>query len=236
MGPGRTDEDTRDAFAHGGWADGYQDDVSMKYAGEGMSVGGSLLFGHRTYDDVLGYWTSMGPNPFVDVLVGSEKFVVSHNPDVKLRYPNSELLVGDAVSTVAALKNRYPRDLMIMGSGKLVRQLHAAGLIDQYALPIHPIVLGSGTRLFPEGPRTDLKLERSIATTTGVIIAEYSVTPRRLFCNGQRTLASRHGNSTELRDWRKLPSPGELRSQGRAAPGCVARRRRAGLRQRARGP
>ncbi|MGO4591626.1 dihydrofolate reductase family protein [Paenarthrobacter sp. 2TAF44] len=58
-----------------------------------------------------------------------------------------------------------------------MRQLYAAGLIDQYALLIHPIVLGSGTRLFPEGARTDLKLERSIATTTGVIIAEYSVTP-----------------------------------------------------------
>lgn len=177
QGPGRTDEDTRGAFTHGGWADGYQDEVSMKYASEGMRAGGGLLFGHRTYDDVLGYWTSMGPNPFVDVLVGSEKFVVSHNPDVKLTYPNSELLVGDAVSTVAAFKNQYPRDLMIMGSGKLVRQLHGAGLIDRYALLIHPIVLGSGTRLFPEGPRTDLKLERSIPTTTGVIIAEYSVTP-----------------------------------------------------------
>jgi dihydrofolate reductase len=58
-----------------------------------------------------------------------------------------------------------------------VRQLHAAGLIDRYALLIHPVVLGSGTRLFPEGPRTNLKLERSIPTTTGVIIAEYSVTP-----------------------------------------------------------
>ncbi|XAS74414.1 dihydrofolate reductase family protein [Micrococcaceae bacterium Sec5.1] len=70
--------------------------------------------------------------------MGSEKFVVSHKPDVKRTYPNSELLVGDAVSTVTALKKHYPRDLMTMGSGKLVRQLHAAGLIDRYALLSRP--------------------------------------------------------------------------------------------------
>ncbi len=177
QGPGRADEDTRNGFAHGGWADGYQDEVSMKYAGEGMSTGGGLLFGHRTYDDVLGYWTSVGSNPFVDVLVGSDKFIASRSADSELPYPNSELLVGDAVSTVALLKNRYPRDLMIMGSGNLVRQLHAAGLIDRYTLLVHPIVLGAGTRLFPDGTRTDLELERSIPTSTGVIISEYSVRP-----------------------------------------------------------
>ncbi|MFI2563404.1 dihydrofolate reductase family protein [Paenarthrobacter sp. NPDC018779] len=175
QGPGRADEDTRNGFTRGGWANGFQDDVSMSYAGEGMSAGGGLLFGHRTYDDVLGHWTSIGPNPFVDVLLGSDKFVASRNQEATLPYENSELLAGDAVQGVASLKERYSAELMIMGSGDLVRQLHAAGLVDRYSLLIHPIVLGSGTRLFSDSTRADLELARSLVTTTGVIIAEYTV-------------------------------------------------------------
>lgn len=175
QGLGRADEDTRGGFTQGGWGNGYQDEVLMKYAGEGMSQGPGLLFGHRTYTDVLGYWSSIGPNPFVDSLLGSDKFVVSRSAGTELAYPNSELLGGDAVQTVAALKERYGRDLMIMGSGELVRTLHAAGLVDRYALQVYPIVLGSGTRLFGDGDRVNLTLERSIPTTTGVLIAEYAV-------------------------------------------------------------
>ncbi|SDW58536.1 Dihydrofolate reductase [Arthrobacter sp. yr096] len=173
QGPGRADEDTRAGFTHGGWANGYQDDISMKYAGEGMRATRGLLFGRRSYEDVLGYWTSSGPNPFVDALVGSDKFVVSRGADTPLAYANSELLAGEAVTTVAALKDQYPHDLLIMGSGELVRSLHAAGLIDRYTLLIHPLVLGSGTRLFANGDRVDLKLERSLTTSTGVVIAEF---------------------------------------------------------------
>jgi dihydrofolate reductase len=72
------------------------------------------------------------------------------------------------------LSGEVDGDLTIMGSGKLIRSLHAAGLIDEYILQIHPIVLGSGTKLFGDGERVNLKLERSIITTTGVIIAQYS--------------------------------------------------------------
>ena len=140
-----------------------------------MSQRPGLLFGHRTYTDVLGYWSSIGPNPFVDLLFGSEKFVVSRSADSALEYPNSELLAGDAVQTVTALKNRHAGDLMILGSGELVRALHAAGLVDRYALQVYPIVLGSGARLFGDADRVDLALERSIPTTTGVLIAEYTV-------------------------------------------------------------
>lgn len=173
--PGRPDEDTRVGFTQGGWSNGFQDDVLMHYAGEGMSRRPGLLFGHRTYTDVLGFWSSIGPNPFIDSLLGSDKFVVSRSADTELPYPNSELLSGDAVTTVAALKEMHDRDLMVMGSGELVRALHAAGLVDRFALQIYPIVLGAGTRLFADGDRAGLTLERSIPSTTGVLIAEYAV-------------------------------------------------------------
>ncbi len=177
QGPGRADEDTRDGFVHGGWGNGYQDDVSMAFASEGMSQQGALLFGRRTYEDVLGYWTTLDtPNPFADVLVRSPKYVVSRSSRTELAYPNSELLVGDAVQTVGALRDSADvPPLTIMGSGELIRTLQRAGLIDRYSLLIFPIILGSGTRLFGDADRTDLILDRTIPTTTGVVIAQYTV-------------------------------------------------------------
>jgi dihydrofolate reductase len=176
QGPGRDDEDLRGGFAHGGWTNGYQDEVLGTFVAEGLATQTALLFGRRTYEDVLGFWTSTSePNPFTSVLVASRKYVVSRSEDTDLRYPNSELLAGDAVDQVVALKERSELPLMIMGSGELVRVLHPAGVIDEYVLLIHPIVLGSGTRLFADADRVDLDLERSVPTTTGVLIAHYGV-------------------------------------------------------------
>jgi len=173
QGLGRADEDTRHGFTHGGWGNGYQDEVSMAFAGEGMAKEGSLLFGHRTYDDLVGWWVrNPEPNPFTEVLTNTRKYVVSRSADTTLAYPNSTLLAGEAADTVAEIDE----DVMVLGSGELVRSLHAAGLVDEYILLIHPIVLGSGTKLFGPGERTNLSLQRTIPTTTGVIIAQYAAT------------------------------------------------------------
>ncbi|MHA7986003.1 dihydrofolate reductase family protein [Rathayibacter sp. CAU 1779] len=177
QGPGRADEDTRGGFTQGGWANGYQDNISASYAGEGMARPGALLFGRRTYEDVLTHWTkNAGPNPFADVLLRSPKYVVSRSAGTELEFANSRLLAGDAVDTVRALceRNEVPH-LMIMGSGELIRSLHAVGLIDTYSLLIHPIALGTGTRMFGEADRVDLELTRATPTSTGVLIAEYAV-------------------------------------------------------------
>lgn len=174
QGPASPDEDPRGGFTAGGWSQGYGDEVSMQFAGKGMSGSGGLLFGRRTYEHLLGFWTTTTqPNPFTDVLVNRPKYVVSRSADTTLGYPNSILLTGEAAETVAALKERVDADLTVLGSGELVRTLHAARLIDSYALQIHPIVLGSGTRLFGPADRQNLTLERSIPTTTGVLIAQY---------------------------------------------------------------
>lgn len=147
----------------------------MEFAAEGMAAGGALLFGRRTYTDLLGFWTTTPePNPFTDVLLNSPKYLVSRSSDTELEYPNSTLLAGEAAQSVAALHENDDGDLIILGSGELVRTLQADGLIDEYILQIHPILLGSGTKLFDEGDRVDLILERSITTTTGVVIAQYS--------------------------------------------------------------
>lgn len=175
--PGRPDEDTRGGFTHGGWGQGYQDDISMRIAGQAMARNGALLFGRRTYEDVLGHWTGLAEaNPFVDVLVRTPKYVVSRAASTELGYPNSELLAGEAVKTVAELREREDiPHLMIMGSGQLIRVLQPAGLINDYTLFIHPILLGSGTRLFGGADRADLDLQHTEPTTTGVIVAQYTV-------------------------------------------------------------
>lgn len=173
--PGRPDEDTRGGFPYGGWAAPYRDEVAMRYAGEGMSREGALLFGRRTYDDVLGAWTSTPePNPFTEVLVNTPKYVVSRRRDIRLAHPNSTLLAGDASEAVAELRRTLDGAVTVLGSGELVRALFGAGLVDELVLQLHPLVLGTGTTLF--GPtRVELELQRTVPTTTGVVIAQYAV-------------------------------------------------------------
>jgi dihydrofolate reductase len=176
QGLGRPDEDTRGGFTQGGWGDGYQDPVSLQFMSEGMAEGGVMLFGRRTYDDVLGHWTSVTePNPFTDYLTQVQKYVVSRSATAGLEYPNSILLSGDARRTVRRLKDDTDADITILGSGELVRALQEVDLVDEYILQIHPIVLGSGSTLFGSSDRRNLTLQRSVTTTTGVIIAHYAV-------------------------------------------------------------
>ena len=174
--PGRPDEDTRGGFTHGGWGQGYDDEVMRREMARGMAEPGDMLFGRRTWQDFVGAWGgATDGNPFTTHMNAATKYVVSRTlPDADA-WQNSVLLAGDALDTVADLKARPGRDLSIIGSASLVRALHAAGLVDRYTLLVHPVTLGTGTRLF-EGaaPLTELDLTGSVATTTGVVIAHYA--------------------------------------------------------------
>jgi dihydrofolate reductase len=175
--PGRPDEDTRDGFAHGGWAIPYADEVMAKAMGERMArARGALLLGRRTYEDLYGYWPKQPPNPYTEALDRARKHVASRTLAEPLPWANSMLLEGDAVDAVAALKAEGGDDLTVIGSGALVRALAGRGLVDAYLLLIHPLVLGTGQRLFDGVPGAKLRLTESITTTTGVIIATYEPT------------------------------------------------------------
>lgn len=172
--PGRPDEDLRGGFAHGGWAVPYGDAVMGQVMGAGMAQGGPLLFGRRTYEDFFKVWPGRTDNPFTAVLDNAEKYVVSRTLRAPLPWRNSTLLAGDAGASVAELKASPGKDIVIMGSGELVRSLMHDGLIDELMLTIHPLLLGSGRRLFAEdGALTRLTLIDTQPTTTGVIIARY---------------------------------------------------------------
>jgi dihydrofolate reductase len=173
--PGASDEDTRGGFAHGGWALPYNDEVQAQVMGQGMAREGGLLFGRRTYESLMRAWAGRDDNPFSPVLDARRKYVASTTLRDPLPWQNSTLLAGDAIAAVKELKATAPEDeLGVLGSGELLRALLRAGLVDELQLLIHPLVLGSGTRLFAaDGPRVPLALTDSVTTTTGVVIATY---------------------------------------------------------------
>ncbi|MDQ3654870.1 MAG: dihydrofolate reductase family protein [Chloroflexota bacterium] len=172
--PARPDEDTRDGFTQGGWAmaggldAGAPEDTDEQF-------GGALLFGRRTYEDFYAIWPNQPqPNPFTEVLNASRKYVASRTLEEPLPWENSTLLDGDAADAVARLKQAPGNDLLVMGSGDLIQSLMRRGLIDEFVLMVHPLVLGSGRRLFTDGGApADLTLVATRTTDSGVVVATY---------------------------------------------------------------
>ena len=172
--PARRDEDRRDGFEHGGWAVPYGDPVIAEFMGKGMARDGALLFGRRTYEDFASVWPQQEGNPISALLNERQKYVVSTTLREPLPWVNSTLLQGDAASAVATLKEDAEENLAVLGSGELIHTLMRHDLVDEYVLTIHPLVLGTGRRLFADdGRRAALQLVESLTTTTGVVIAVY---------------------------------------------------------------
>ena len=171
--PGREDEDTRDGFAHGGWAVPYSDEVMVAKMGERMGTEHAFLFGRRTYEDLLSVWNDRG-GPFRDALNETQKYVACGRDTTPLRWPHSSVLHGDVPAAVAELRESGSSNLVILGSGVLISALMAAGLIDEYVLTITPLVLGSGRRLFGPGVQASLRFVESTPTTTGAVVTVYA--------------------------------------------------------------
>jgi dihydrofolate reductase len=168
--PGRPDEDRRGGFEHGGWATPY---AAMAQAGESIANIGALLLGRRTYEDFYAVWPKRKDDPLSARLDNLQKYVVSTTLSEPLPWINSTLLKGDAAQAVARLKQELDKDLVVMGSGELVQSLMRDNLVDEYVLLIHPLVLGSGRRLFPDGSTFALQLVGTKTTNNGVVIATY---------------------------------------------------------------
>jgi dihydrofolate reductase len=138
----------------------------------------TLLLGRRTYDDHAGAWPEREQEggedaEFAKVLGDLRKLVVSHQP-LELTWRNSEQLQGDLVEAVTALKQSPGGNIGMSGSVSVVRQLLAAGLLDELRLLVHPIAVRKGMRLFDEGePPVPLRLLSSEAFSTGVLNLVY---------------------------------------------------------------
>jgi dihydrofolate reductase len=172
--PGGPDEDRGGGFEHGGWAMPYFDEVAGEQAGNSMAETTAFLFGRKTYEIMAAYWPNQPDNDiFSNVLNSLPKYVASTTLDEPLAWSGSSLLKGDVAEAVAALKEELDGNVVVLGSGQLARTLIEHDLVDEYGLMIHPLLLGSGKRLFDESSMRPLRLVDSKTTTTGVILATY---------------------------------------------------------------
>jgi dihydrofolate reductase len=168
--PGNTDE----GFQYGGWQIPYFDDVMGTVVDKGLKAAGGLLLGRRTYDHFAGYWPSAPEEQEPELMNDLPKFVASTTLKEPLTWNNSALLKGDVAGDVAELKERSGGYLIVLGSGELAQTLMRHNLVDEYRLMVHPVVLGTGKRLFrDDGSRRLLRLVDSTTSGTGVLLLTY---------------------------------------------------------------
>ncbi|MFI7578700.1 dihydrofolate reductase family protein [Micromonospora sp. NPDC049497] len=174
QGLGSPDEDRDGDFEHGGWAASYFDEVQGAAAVEGLKSTTAYLFGRRTYDKMAGFWPSQpDENPMAAHLNATPKYVTTRTL-TNCTWSSSRVLAGDLVSAVRDLKAQGDGNIAVLGSGMLVQDLIANDLVDGYRLFVHPLLLGTGKRLFREMDRPrQLRLVDCTTTTTGVLMLTY---------------------------------------------------------------
>jgi dihydrofolate reductase len=175
--PGGSDEDTSGQFRYGGWIVPYFDKTSGQAIHDLFSQPFELLLGRRTYDIFAAYWPHAevdADNRFIaDLFNRVPKHVATHQPDT-LEWHNSHVLQGNLTDAIIALKHQDAPPLLTQGSAELVRQLLAAGLVDELRLMTFPIVLGRGKRLFDDNANAAaFTLASSSNTPAGVLISRY---------------------------------------------------------------
>jgi dihydrofolate reductase len=173
--PGYPDEDRRGGFRQGGWISAYVDETFGDAISNTLAETDVLLLGRRTYEIFAAHWPKQPPqDPLASRFNELAKVVVSSTMREPLEWRNSTLIRTDQVREIAQIKKRPGRSVTVIGSGELVQTLMRDGLVDEYRLMIHPIVLGGGTRMFRESSSpVRLELIESNATSTGVLIVTY---------------------------------------------------------------
>jgi dihydrofolate reductase len=160
QGPGGPDEDRSGGFERGGWAMGCFDDEAMTFVNEVYQRADAFLFGRWTYELFAGYWgvrEDLG-NPIVGALNTRPKYVASTTL-TDPRWANTIVLSGDVAAAIGELKAKPWGELQVHGSGVLTRWLLENELVDEMNLLVVPVVVGQGTRLFPDtGPDMALDL------------------------------------------------------------------------------
>ena len=180
---GASEEDRRNGFDRGGWALGMGDDETMTFINQSYQRADAFLFGRRTYDLFAGYWgaeeraraAAEDPdNHQIAAALNARPKYVASNTLTEPRWANTTVLTGDLAVAIGELKAKPAGELQVHGSAALVRWLLENDLVDEMQLLIVPVILGQGTRLFPDvGPDIALDLVDSRVDTKGVTIQVY---------------------------------------------------------------
>jgi dihydrofolate reductase len=181
QGLGAPNEDPSGGFERGGWVTPLFDTQAMTLLNQLYQRAHAFLFGRRTYQIFAGSWGTWddpGDNPIWTALHTKPKYVASTTL-TDPRWADTTVLSGDLAAAVAELKATPAGELQVHGSGALVRWLLAHQLVDELTLLVCPVVVGQGTRLFPDtGPDIALDLVDSRTTPKGVTIQVYRPTGR----------------------------------------------------------
>jgi dihydrofolate reductase len=179
QGLGGADEDRSGGFERGGWAIPLFDDEAATFLDEVFQRADAFLFGRRTYEIFAGSWgtgswgANQGNNPISVALNTTPKYVASTTL-TDPGWADTTVLSGDVAAAVGELKAKPGGELQVHGSGSLVRWLFDNQLVDEIILLSYPVVVGQGTRLFPDtGRDRALELVESRATPSGVTIQVY---------------------------------------------------------------
>ncbi|MGW5315707.1 dihydrofolate reductase family protein [Nocardia thailandica] len=160
------------------WHFPYFDDAMGAAVGAQLMGADTLLIGRVTYESFAGAWPGReaegGEDAAFAKQLGDVRKIVVSRQDLEFTWRNSELLDGDLLEVAAALKNEPGGDIAVSGSVSVVRQLLAAGLLDELHLLVHPIVVGKGMRLFEDGGTIPLRLLSSETFGTGVLHLVYT--------------------------------------------------------------
>ncbi|KHL10541.1 dihydrofolate reductase [Mumia flava] len=176
QGLGSPDEDTDGGFTHGGWGAPYADAIHEAVTADGLTETTGYLFGRRTYEKMAAFWPSQpDENPMARQLNETPKFVATRTL-TDLSWDGARVLDGDLGVAVHKLKEDGTGEIATLGSGVLVHELMLLGLVDRFRLFIHPLLLGTGKRLFRELPSPRSLALRSYGTTSrGTVMVEYDV-------------------------------------------------------------
>ena len=168
-----------EGFEHGGWQIPFFDEDLNRYARELLFASDALLLGRVTYQQFAAAWPSITDEEgFADRMNSLPKYVASTTLQEPLAW-NATLLTGEVAEAVAKLKQQPGGDLLVQGSGQLAHTLLRRKLIDTYQLWVHPVVLGSGRRLFGAGePPTTLRLVDTKTSGSGVLLLPYQPAPK----------------------------------------------------------
>ncbi len=187
QGLGAPDEDRSGGFERGGWVAPLFDNEAMAFLNQVYQRADAFLFGRRTYEIFAGSWGVMpdpGSNPIAAALNTQPKYVASTTL-TEPRWANTTVLSGDVAGAIGELKAKPAGELQVHGSGRLIRWLFDNQLVDEITLFVCPVVIGQGTRLFPDtGPDAALDLVDSRAIPKGLTIQVYRPTGRPPIMDG----------------------------------------------------
>ena len=171
-------------FKYGGWSLQFFNDEYLKYKYDELFSSGVLLLGRITYQVFAEAWPSRtDPNGFADYMNSMPKFVVSTTLHT-LNWKNAAIISGNIAVEVGKLKQVPGKDILVVGSGQLVRALMQLDLVDEYRLLVHPVVLGAGKKLFDGmDNRRMLELKDAKVFSSGIVVFTYR--PARKNCGFQ---------------------------------------------------